>query len=284
MRISTAIGFFGPAAVMAAVFAGTALAQVANGPDAPAAETRLAPRRHGPVKIHGRRPDNTVDSENWSGYAVTGSSFTHVTGSWTVPSVNCSVTPGTRSSPAYSSFWVGIDGYSSSTVEQIGTDSDCDGTTPTYYAWYEFYPANSYEIASIRVSPNDEMSAQVSYSGSEFTVTITDVTTGRSYSKTESVRKAERSSAEWIAEAPCCARGGAFLPLSDFGMVLFGLDSTEVNNTNYATDSSTSGPIGAFPIASVQQIDMVTSSGAVEDTASALSHDGTSFSVTWDSE
>ena len=283
MRISTAIGFFGPAVVIAAVFACTGLAQMANGPDTPAA-TRISPRWHGPVTIHRINPDNTVDSENWSGYAVTGSSFTNVTGSWTVPAVNCAITPGTRSTPAYSSFWVGIDGYSSKTVEQIGTDSDCDGSTPTYYAWYEFYPANSVEIASLEISPGNEMSAQVSYSGSEFTVTIANVTTGRSYSKTGSVRKADRSSAEWIAEAPCCARGGNFLPLSDFGTVVFGVDSTKVNNTNYATDSSQSGPIGAFPTASVQQINMVTGSGAAEDTTSSLSSDGTSFSVAWKSE
>ena len=236
------------------------------------------------MKIHGIKPDNTVDSENWSGYAISGTSFTQVTGSWTVPAVNCNITPGSRSTPTYSSFRVGIDGYSSSTVEQIGTDSDCDGATPTYYAWYEFYPANSYEIAGVGVSPGNEMSAEVSYSGAEFTVTITNVTTGKSYSKTESVRKAARSSAEWIAEAPCCARGGAFLPLSDFGTVLFGVDSTKVNHTNYATEGSKSGPIGAFPTTSVQQINMVSSSGAAEDTTSTLSSDGTSFSVAWKSE
>ena len=27
------------------------------------------------------------------------------------------------------------------TVEQTGTDSDCNGGSPVYYAWYEFYPA-----------------------------------------------------------------------------------------------------------------------------------------------
>src|ERR1044071_5102244 len=72
-------------------------------------------------------------STNWSGYAVTGNRFTSVSASWTQPSVTCSAT-------AYSSFWVGLDGDTSNTVEQTGTDADCSGSTPQYYAWYEMYP------------------------------------------------------------------------------------------------------------------------------------------------
>src|SRR4051794_32080572 len=61
-------------------------------------------------------------SSNWSGYAVTGGTYTSVSASWTEPSVSCSGT-------AYSSFWVGLDGDTSSTVEQTGTDADCSGST-----------------------------------------------------------------------------------------------------------------------------------------------------------
>src|SRR5664280_96767 len=70
------------------------------------------------------RLDGTATSENWSGYLVTGAtgSVTDIKGSWIVPAVTCS-----SSGKAYSHFWVGIDGGSSdsSTVEQIGTGSDC---------------------------------------------------------------------------------------------------------------------------------------------------------------
>src|SRR5690348_12236358 len=61
-------------------------------------------------------------STNWSGYAVTGpnGSVSSVQGSWIVPSVTCA-----KHSATYSSYWVGIDGFSSGTVEQTGTDSDC---------------------------------------------------------------------------------------------------------------------------------------------------------------
>jgi len=265
---------------MAGALASTGWAQTAS---EPAAATKVSLRQHGPAKIHGRSPDNTVYSENWSGYAVTGSSFTQAMGSWIVPTVNCTTTPGTRSTPTYSSFWVGIDGYSSSTVEQIGTDSDCDGLTPTYYAWYEFYPAPSYNINSLTISPGDKISASVTYNGSQFTVTLTDENTGKSFSTTQSVRGAKRSSAEWIAESPCCARHGAFLPLSDFGTVDFGALYTNVGNTDDAEDtaSPSATPISGF--GTFEQINMVTSSGALETTTSPLSG-GTSFTVQWNSE
>ncbi|HVM92229.1 MAG TPA: G1 family glutamic endopeptidase [Terriglobales bacterium] len=253
-------------------------AQVQVRPDASPATEALAPRQHAPMRLHGYTPAGSVTSENWSGFAVTGSSFTSAKGSWIVPSVNCSVTPST-----YSSFWVGIDGYSSSTVEQTGTDSDCSGRTARYYAWYEFYPAGSILISSVAVSPGNKMSASVTYSGSQFTVTITNVTTGKSFSKTGRVSGARRTSAEWIAEAPCCTGSGGILPLADFGTVDLGSDYTGVSGTNDATAGSISGPISTFG-SNVFSITMVSSSGAQEAVPSALSSDGTSFDVVWKSE
>lgn len=285
MRYSTSIKFLGNAVLAVSVFAAAGLAQVPyKGSEAPAATTR-APRYHGPMKLHQAHDNGTVDSENWSGFAVTGTSFTKAFASWVVPTANCSVTPGTRTSPTYASFWVGIDGYSSSTVEQTGTDSDCDGTTPTYYAWYEFYPAASIDISTLTVAPGNKMEAEIVYdSGTDFTITIKNATTGKSFTKSGSVSGAERTSAEWIAESPCCLRSGAFLPLADFGTVTFGEDTTSIKGTNSATDSTTSGVIGAFPAADIFSINMVTSGGAAEATTGSLSSDGSSFPVTWDSE
>ena len=81
---------------------------------------------------------SAVQSSNWSGYAAetnlndpASGAVTAVSGSWVVPKV----TPTSNSSTAYSSVWVGIDGYSSSTVEQIGTDSDVVNGQVQYYAW-----------------------------------------------------------------------------------------------------------------------------------------------------
>jgi len=210
------------------------------------------------------------NSTSWAGYVVTGSSFTSAKGSWTIPTVDCSKTPNT-----YSSFWVGIDGWISPTVEQTGTDADCDGTTPSYYAWYEFYPAASVVISGVSVAPGNVISAAVSYSGSEFTITITNETTGKSYSKSGKVSGAARSSAEWIA--------GGLSPLPDFGTVYFGEDYTDVSGTNYAADSTNSGPIGSFG-KNVYKVNLVNSSGTPVLVTSPLTADGTSFFVTWEFE
>ena len=257
------------------------LAPVSGGSASSMRTSAESPRQHPPMKFHRFRADGTVESENWSGYAVTGSSFKFAIGSWTVPPVDCSASGGTPNS--YAAFWVGIDGYSSNTVEQIGTDSDCNGTTPDYYAWYEFYPKFSVNITSVAVSVGDHMSAEVTYNGSEFTVTISNESTGSSYSHSQRVNGAKRTSAEWIAEAPCCTNKGAVLPLSNFGILSLGSDYTGFPGTNDATGASASGPISDFGL-SVEEIIMVSAGGAEESVPSGLTSDGSSFQATWKSE
>ena len=261
-------------AVMGAIAISTAFAQVSS---APTDMELLSPRQHHPMKDRVDNGNGTSTSTNWSGYAVTGTAFTSAIGSWVVPTATC--TSGTQ----YASFWVGIDGFSSSSVEQTGTDSDCSGATPHYYAWYEFYPNPSFQISGLTIHPGDVMAAKVSFNGTQFTVTIKDETTGKAFSKSATVRNAARTSAEWIAEAPCCTSGNGILPLADFGTVLFGKDSTSVRGTNSATDSTlTNAVIGNFPAASINEINKTGSSSSPQlSNCSALSTDGTSFSCTW---
>jgi hypothetical protein len=163
--------------------------------------------RHGPI----HKITNST-STNWSGYAVTGSRFTSVSSAWTQPAATCSTT-------AYSSFWVGLDGDTSNTVEQTGTDADCSGKTPVYYAWYEMYPKYPVNYTNT-VRPGDKMSASVTTNGSgSFTLTITDATQGWSRTTTARLKSAKLSSAEVIAEAPSSSSG--VLPLANFGTVNF---------------------------------------------------------------
>jgi len=238
----------------------------------------IAPHQHGPIRDWQDHHDGSSTSTNWSGYAVTGSGFTSAKGSWTVPTANCSGVSGSQ----YAAFWVGIDGFTSTTVEQTGTDSDCSGSRPNYYAWYEFYPHPSIQISSLPVSPGNQMSASVTYSGGTFKITITNVTTGRSYTKSSTVSGAKRTSAEWIAEAPCCTFSGGILPLSDFGTIFFGQDHTGVTGTNDATASGHSGAIGSFSSSAINEINKTGSSSSPQtSTCSSLSSDGTSFSCTW---
>ena len=201
-----------------------------------------------------------VESSNWSGYAGTTGTYTSVSASWTQPTGTC------KSGDQYAAFWVGLDGYSSSTVEQTGSEVDCDGRTPEYYAWYEAYPAAS-ENYSNTVKPGDHFSASVTYeTGSKFALYIDDTTQGWSHTTTVTVRGAARSSAEVIVEAPCCTNSGGILPLTDFGTISL---------TNSEANSSAIGNAGGLT-----EIVMVDSEGRSEDTVSSLTG-GENFSATW---
>jgi len=273
MRISSGIGLLGSAVAMAAVLAsGLAQAQETD---------MIAPHQHAPASIVRIHDGGTADSTNWSGYAVTGAndSVTSVTGSWIVPASTC--TKG--SSPEYSAFWIGIDGWTSKTVEQIGTDSDCRNGKPSYYAWYEFYPEPSYYATGMtNLTPGDTISATVSWAKDTkaFTLTITDETADLTFTKSFiPVLPRARSSAEWIAEAPSNSKG--VLPLADFGTVYFGQDYTSIASTNYATISGVTGGIGSFG-SNVWMSDMVNETTSVPmATPSSFTNDGSSFLVTW---
>jgi len=217
---------------------------------------------------------NAVEFYNWGGYAVTGTGFTSAKGSWIVPKVTCSKSPN-----AVVLVWVGIDGFENDTVEQTGTVSWCNEKTAEYYTWYEFYPAASQTISSVAASPGDKISAEVSYSGSEFTVEITNETTSETYTTTQAVSGAKRASAEWIVEAPTAVTG--IVNLADFTKASLGDDYTKIAGTNSATDSTVSGVISAFGSSaySITQVDWL---GYTESTPSAVSKDGSSFTVTWD--
>jgi hypothetical protein len=172
-----------------------------------------------------------VTSSNWAGYAATGATgkFTSVSAAWVQPAATCT------SGDQYSAFWVGLDGYSSSTVEQTGSAADCVGKTAQYYAWWEMYPAGETEI-NHTVKAGDHFTASVTYaSPDDYTLVITDSTESPTwtYTTTQTLSGAKRSSAEVIAEAPCCTSRGGILPLTNFGTVNF--TSALVNTAALAT-------------------------------------------------
>jgi hypothetical protein len=221
-------------------------------------------------------------STNWSGYAAATSlanpapgSVNTVYGAWVVPTL--SPTP----NDTYSSIWVGIDGYGSGSVEQIGTEHDWSNGQQQNYAWYEMYPQDSYEIVGFPLVPGDHISAAVTYIGNNtFQLIIanntrnvyTSVPTAHTKSST-----AQRSSAEWIVEAPSDQTGP--LPLADFNQAfMFGC----LANIN--------GVIGAInnPHWQNDQLTMVRPSGAIKANTSPLSptpsDGGSQFLVTWQHE
>lgn len=207
-----------------------------------------------PVFIKGTKTEST----NWAGYAAASGHFTKVSANWTEPALKCG------STTSWAVFWVGLDGFNSSTVEQTGTGGFCQGGSPTYFAWYEVYPKEPIEEISKPVAPGDSFSASATaLTGSSFKLAITDHTQGWSFTTTQTLSGAKLSSAEVIAEAPENSNG--VLPLANFGTVHF--SSSKVNGKS----------IGSF---SPDEIVMVTSGGTVKAQPSALSG-GTSFTVTW---
>ncbi len=226
----------------------------------------LMVRPHGRVAAAGHRGRyTTAESTNWSGYAVTGSNgaFTSVSASWTEPTATCSSSGRGRSSDSYAAFWVGLDGYSSDSVEQTGTDSDCSGRTAEYYGWYEMYPAYPVDFSNT-VKPGDAMNASVTFSGTEtYTLVLHDATQGWTQTIVKNQSGLDRSSAEVITEAPSSSSG--VLPLADFGTVNYSVSAA--NGTSLGTQS---------PV----QIIMVNNSGQDKDSTSSVSSAG-AFSNTW---
>ncbi len=218
------------------------------------------------------KTNGEVESTNWSGYAGTTGTYTSVTADWTQPAGTCS------SGDQYAAFWVGLDGYSSDTVEQTGSEVDCVGKTAEYYAWYEAYPAASQNYSDT-VKAGDQFTATVTYTGtsgrngSVFSLYIDDITEGWHATTNVTVNGAKRSSAEVIAEAPCCTVTGGILPLTDFGTVSF------TGATVTPTSGSSEG-IGSAP--GVTEIIMVDNAGRDKDTVSSLTS-GEDFSCTWKS-
>lgn len=206
-------------------------------------------------------------SHNWSGYAVSGQTFSDVTGSWTQPTATCTATnksghahPG---GPGYAGFWVGLDGNTSDTVEQVGTEADCSGGTAINYAWYELYPAATVVLnpADYPVVAGDSLTGEVD--ATDGTITLADTTQDWTYQLSDvDFGSDARSSAEWIAEAPY---RGRILPLTNFGSVAF---------SNATADGH---PIDNYSNEPITMLDRKNNTIAVP---SALGSGGDNFTIT----
>jgi hypothetical protein len=219
------------------------------------------------IKSPGMKGLSDVESTNWSGYADTGSSFSDVSATWTEPSASC-----TSRTTSLAAFWVGIDGYSSDSVEQDGTLIECYERTAYQYSWWEMYPTNDVQVVGESVASGDAITASVVRSGTSYKLTVTDSThSANTFTTTQtcSASSCVDSSAEWIAEAPTGSSGVE--PLSDFG--------TWTASNAAVTEGSTAGTISSF---TDDEITMIDSSSNVKAQPGALNSAGTSFSVTWE--
>lgn len=205
-------------------------------------------------------------STNWSGYAddnTRGNTYTSIAASWSEPTGSCT------STETLAVFWVGIDGFSSGSVEQDGTLIECSGGSAFYFTWWEMFPTNSVQVVGSTVRPGDSIHASVVRSGTSYTLKVTDSTTpADSFTTTQSCSSCANSSAEWIAEAPSNSSG--VLPLTDF--------HTWTASSATVKSGSTSGVISTFPD---DELTMVDSSGLVKAQPGSLNSSGNGFTVTW---
>jgi hypothetical protein len=239
-----------------ALLASALLAPAAAAPAAAVVASPFGPAHHpAGVKAQAVGGAYNINGYNWGGYAATGS-FTSVAATWTQPTAKCA-----RTSDLYAP-WVGIDGYSSSTVEQTGVETACSTGSPVNQAWYEMYPASPVYLSKTTypVSAGDSIHASVTASGTTFTLALQDTTRGWTYSVNKTLSSARKVNAEAIIESPSAAY------------------------PNFGTLKFTSVTANGSPIGNYNPVAMDPSTGnTYEAHASALTG-GNSFTMTYEHE
>lgn len=174
-------------------------------------------------------------STNWSGYAkTTTSKFTAVTGRWNVPQVS------QTSSATYSATWVGIDGFSNSSLIQTGTEQDYYNGAAHYAVWWTTSSQNFAEQRiSQPVSPGDPISANItSAGGGNWTITLSDTATQRTWTFTKTLAySGPGASAEWIVEAPTV--GGRQSAIANYSQI----SGPMLFNPGYKAASTATGQV-----------------------------------------
>lgn len=232
-----------------------------------------------------------TQTSNWSGYVIPSSTalVTAVSGAWTVPTLDCSVTPN-----GGAAIWVGIGGWNwptggnSGALLQTGVTSDCVGGVQQNRGWVEEYPSNpnrAVNFLGFPVSPGDSIQASVFQGGGgAWETRVDNLTTGLSgvmvtgsgwgvmadagdgtflkQGSTAGLSYSGGYTAEWIVEA--YTQDDAVVPLADYGTVTF-------------TDLRTS--LSPWYLTANEGVAM-TQNGVVVSTPSPPSNNGFSISYT----
>jgi hypothetical protein len=194
-------------------------------------------------------------SINWSGFADTptatngpASSVDSVSADWTIPQVNC-LSGQYRNQDAFLANWVGLDGYTSDTVEQLGTATQCYEGVEYYYDWVEMFPANTVEYGTTQCinnnvdcpRPGDRIAASVvetpgTGGNNNYTFKLTDFNQpDESFyvpNLTCPASECLNTSAEWIVERPAFELpfGAQILPQAYYGQTGFTNGTVGVGN------------------------------------------------------
>jgi hypothetical protein len=214
-------------------------------------------------------------SPNWGGYVASDATFRNVQATFTVPTLDCTKTPGTKT-PALVGEWVGLDEV---TVEQVGISGECVHGDAEYAAWYEMFP-KAPVYPTITINAGDTIAVSVWYVATqhEYELILTDLRSGLGFNKWApcGARSCANSSAEVITEAPgkTVSSSSAYFPLADFGTTTF----SDISISN------TTGQRGSFTSADWQDTRYVMedNSGRVKAAIGDLSDDGSAFSTYWE--
>jgi hypothetical protein len=120
-------------------------------------------------------------------------------------------------------------------------------------------------VINATVRAGDQFAASVTYIGNyQYALYLHDITQHWTYSTSPQLRGAARSSAEVIAEAPCCTYGGGILPLANFGTASF--TNAEVNSQS----------LGSTSPVEIEMLD-----GSASASVSGLTNNGQNFTATY---
>jgi hypothetical protein len=158
---------------------------------------------------------NTNQSSNWSGYNIgadypqvaIGTTFTSVTGEWTVPAA----TQHTKGQAEDSASWIGIGGgcvtdncsVTDSTLIQAGTEQDVSASgQASYSAWWEIIPETETPVSlPVRAGNKIKVTIAKASTPGDWSIVIDNLTTGKAFSTTTAYSSSE-DTVEWIEETP----------------------------------------------------------------------------------
>jgi Peptidase A4 family len=135
-----------------------------------------------------------------SGYAAVpksgGQDFVHIQTTFVVPSVTCTAQNATAQTRA------GLDGITNDTVERVGVNEACVNAVAFYTAWYQMFPAMGGPALTFHPSPGDKVTASVTANAGVYTLSVHDLTSGKSFTVTKTCAACQDSSAEVTAGSP----------------------------------------------------------------------------------
>jgi hypothetical protein len=158
--------------------------------------TALAAPASAASRTAGVHPDTGAGQAGY--YATSTTPFTSISASWIVPIASCLSTNDLLEQ------WIGLDGYGTDTIEQVGVTIDCGSGAPVYDAWYDMFPSFPVYLnrTTYPVGATEALQATVQFTTTnQFQITLTNKTRGWTYTTTKNpLPGTRRLSAELMVE------------------------------------------------------------------------------------